>query len=127
VEDKLLTRARRRGLTTWTAWRNSLAPRLVWALTVAVLLTACAGTETSPARSGRVVTSQYNGWTIRITPTLTDRWRARVQVWPPEVTPETHGGINPYFAESAATESAIVQAATASARRYIDASRGSSR
>jgi hypothetical protein len=127
VEDKLLTMTRRRRLTKWTAWRNSLAPRLVWAVTVAVLLTACAEVTTSPARSGRVVTTQYNGWTIRISPTLTDRWRARVQVWPPEVTPETHGGINPYFAESAATETAIVQAATASARRYIDASRGPSR
>jgi hypothetical protein len=110
------------------AWRNWLILRLTWAVTAAVLVSACASGTTSTARAGRVVTSQYNGWTIRISPTLTDdRWRARVQVWPPEVKPETHGGINPYFAESATTESAIVQAATASARRYIDASRGSDR
>jgi hypothetical protein len=108
------------------AWRRWLIPRLAWAVTAAVLISACAS-GTSPARTGRVVTSQYNGWTIRISPMLTDRWRARVQVWPPEVTPETHGGINPYFSESAATESAIVQAATESARRYVDASRGPSR
>src|SRR5262245_36761980 len=85
-------------------------------LAVVVLgLTMC--TTTTTARSGRVVISQYGGWTIRVSPSLTDRWRARVQVWPPEIDPKNHGGINVHFTESASSESAIVSAATASARR----------
>jgi hypothetical protein len=103
------------------SWKSSTA-RLVCAAIVVTLLTACTTTGPS-ARTGRVVMSQHNGWAIRITPSLSDRWRARVQVWPPEVRPETHGGISVNFTESASTENAIVQAATASARRYIDASR----
>jgi hypothetical protein len=98
--------------------RNGLA----WLTIAIVAVPAC--TSTAPAaRSGRAVTSQYKGWTIRATPSsLGNQWRARVQVWPPDVRPENHGGINLSFAESAASESAIVQAATAAARRYIDAS-----
>jgi hypothetical protein len=107
----------RRRRTIRPAWWHPAA-----IVAVIVLLAACS-TTTPSARSGRVVTSQYNNWTMRISPSLTDRWRARVQVWPPEVRPETHGGINLYFTESAATESAIVQAASTLARRYIDASR----
>jgi hypothetical protein len=94
---------------------------LCW-VTAVVVLVACTSTTPEP-RSGRVVTSQHNGWSIRVAPSLTDRWRARVRVWPPNVSPQTHGGINLHFAETAATESAIVQSATAAARRYIEASR----
>jgi hypothetical protein len=91
-------------------------------LAVAVLaLTTCTSTPT--ARTGRVVMSQHEGWTIRVAPALTDRWRARVQVWPPDVNPQTHGGINLHFVESATDEKAIVQSGIASARRYIDATR----
>jgi hypothetical protein len=70
------------------------------------------------------VTSQYKGWTIGITPSSSGpaTWRARLQVWPPEVSPRSHGGIGVGFTESASTENAIVQAALASARRYIDGS-----
>ena len=108
--------------------RRRMTPAAWWypvaaVAAVVLLIAACSTTTTPAARSGRVVTSQYNSWTMRISPSLTDRWRARVQVWPPEVRPETHGGINLYFTESASTESAIVQAATAFGRRYIDASR----
>jgi hypothetical protein len=46
-----------------------------------------------------------------------------VQVWPPDINPQTHGGINLHFAESAPSESAIVQSAIASAHRYIEATR----
>jgi hypothetical protein len=112
----------RPGRVTAAAGWKSIVPRLVCVAIAAALLTTCA-TSAPTSRSGRVVMSQYNRWTIRIAPSMTDRWRARVQVWPPEVTPETNGGINLHFTESASTETAIVQAATAKARSYIDASR----
>lgn len=115
------TKIRSGGAMKAAAW-SALAARFVCAVVAAALLAACASTP-PPARSGRVVMSQHQRWTIRIVPTMTDRWRARVQVWPPEVSPQTSGGINLHFTESASTESAVVQAATASARRYIDASR----
>jgi len=102
-------------------WNLLAATFLCW-VTAVVVLAACASTTPEP-RSGRVVMSQHNGWSIRIAPSLTDRWRARVRVWPPDVSPQTHGGINLHFAETAATESAIVRSATAAARRYIEASR----
>ena len=102
-------------------WTLIGAAFLCWVAAI-VVLTACTST-TPQARTGRVVMSQHNGWTIRITPSFTDRWRARLQVWPPDVPPETHGGITLHFAEVAANESAIVHSAIASARRYIEASR----
>lgn len=102
-------------------WSQITAALLCW-VTAVVVLAACTSTTPEP-RSGRVVTSQHNGWSIRVAPSLTDRWRARVRVWPPDVSPQTHGGINLHFAETAATESAIVQSAIAAARRYIEASR----
>jgi hypothetical protein len=67
--------------------------------------------------------SQHNGWTIRVSPSLTDRWRARVQVWPPDVNPQAHGGINLRFDESATDEKSIVQSAIAAAVGYIEANR----
>jgi hypothetical protein len=103
------------------AWSLRAATILCW-VTAVVVLAACTSTTPEP-RSGRVVTSQHNGWSIRVAPSLTDRWRARVRVWPPDVSPQTHGGINLHFTGTAATESAIVQSATAAARRYIEASR----
>lgn len=89
---------------------------------MAVLLSGCGGV-TTPRPAERSVMSEYKAWTIRVTPSSAgNRWRARVHVWPPEVRPESHGGINLSFVESAASESAIVQAALGTARRYIDAS-----
>ena len=94
----------------------------VTSLVVAILLMAACSSAPPVARSGKIVTSQHRAWTIRVVPSsLGNQWRARVQVWPPDVRPENHGGINLSFGESAASESAIVQAATAAARRYIDA------
>jgi len=108
--------ARARGLV------QLMVGRLTCVALAAVVLVAC--TSTPPdVRSGRVVLSQYNGWTIRVTPSFLDRWRARVQVWPPDVNPETHGGIRLHFTDSAADEPAVVQSAIAAARRYIDGSR----
>jgi hypothetical protein len=92
-------------------------------LAVGILLLVACSSAPPVARSGNVVTSQYKAWQIRVVPSsLGNQWRARVHVWPPDVRPENHGGINLSFVESAASESAIVQAATAAARRYIDAS-----
>lgn len=89
----------------------------------AVVLAGCAGT-TSRTEGGRVVMTEHGGWAIRITPSSIDnRWRARVEVWPPDRSPATHGGINVRFIDSAPDEKAIVQSATAAARSYIDASR----
>jgi hypothetical protein len=95
----------------------------VTSLLVATLLMAACSSAPPVTRSGKSVTSQHKAWTIRVVPSsLGNQWRARVHVWPPDVRPENHGGINLSFAESAASESAIVQAATAAAHRYIDAS-----
>jgi hypothetical protein len=43
-------------------------------------------------------------------------------VWPPEVHPETHPGIAVSFSGASSDRRAVEQAATAVARRYIDAS-----
>jgi hypothetical protein len=94
-------------------------------LVVAAVLAGC-GSTTLQAQSGRVVMSEHSGWTIRVSPSFTDngdRWRARVEVWPPDRSHTTHSGINVRFTDSAADEKTIVQSALASARRYIDASR----
>jgi hypothetical protein len=89
---------------------------------IAILLNGCGGV-TSPRPAARSVVTEYKAWTIRVTPSsVGNQFRARVHVWPPEVSPERHGGINLSFGESAASEPAIVQAALGAARRYIDAS-----
>jgi len=67
--------------------------------------------------------SQYKGWIISVAPSrLENLWRAQVRVWPPEVRPETHGGIDVSFSGAAGGRSAVEQAATAAAQQYIDAS-----
>jgi hypothetical protein len=88
-----------------------------------VVLSGC-GSTTSQARAGRVVMSHYNGWAIGVTPSFTPSgtWRARVQTWPQDVSPQSHGGIALRFTESASSESAIVTSAITFARAYIDAS-----
>jgi hypothetical protein len=101
--------------------RDSLVRRVL-SLAIAVLVLAAACTTTQ-ARGGRVVMSQHNGWTIRVSPSLTDRWRARVQVWPPDINPQAHGGINLRFDGSATDEKSIVQSAIAAALSYIEANR----
>lgn len=90
-----------------------------------MVLAGCAST-TPRVEVGRVLMSGYQGWTIRVTPLFTEydrRWRARVEVWPPDRRYETHPGISLRLNDSAPDEKAIVQFALASARRYIDASR----
>src|SRR5262249_12194335 len=69
------------------------------------------------------VMSEYKGWTIAVTPSrISDLWRARVRVWPPEVRPETHSSIDVGFSGAAVDRSAVEQAATATGQRYITAS-----
>jgi hypothetical protein len=92
-------------------------------------LAACGSTRPAPV-TGRPVMSQHQEWTIRITPWSTEpgkRLRARVEVWPPDRSPQTHSGILVHFTESRPDEPAIVKAALESARRYIDASRSDAR
>jgi hypothetical protein len=78
-----------------------------------------------PAEQPPVI-SQYKGWIISVMPSVVqsspDLWRARVRVWPPEIRPETHPGIDVLFSGAAADRGAIEQAATAAAHRYIEAS-----
>lgn len=97
--------------------------RFVSLILAVVVLGGC-GSTTSQGRVSRVVMSQYNGWTIGVTPSLTHSgaWRARVQAWPRDVNPQSHGGIALHFTESASSESAIVTSAITFARVYIDAS-----
>jgi hypothetical protein len=92
---------------------------------VAILALVLAACSSAPPR--RVyqppVSSQYKDWTIRVTPSrLEDLWRADVRVWPPEIRPEAHPGISVSFNGTAADRSAVEQAATAAAQRYIDSS-----
>jgi hypothetical protein len=98
-------------------------------LLTVVALAACGTTRPAPV-TGRPVMSQHHEWTIRITPWSTGPGkavRARVEVWPPDRSPQMHSGIQVHFTESRPDEPAIVQAALASARRYIDASRSEHR
>src|SRR5215831_11924073 len=105
--------------------RDSMAammlPRLCGVLMVAFVV----GCSSAPPRGldEAPVVSEYKGWTIAVTPSrIEDLWRARVRVWPPEVHPETHPGINVRFSGALTNRKAAQEAATAVARQYIDAS-----
>jgi len=78
-------------------------------------------------RQGATVVAEYNGWTMRITPSAAAAagavWRAGLEVWPPDRSSETQSGIQVRFTEVAADERSIVETALQSGRRYIDASR----
>ena len=94
-------------------------------LILAIVALGGCGSVPSQARETPMVMSQYKGWTIGITPSQTgsQSWRARVQAWPGVVNPQNHGGVALHFAQSASSESAIVESAIRVAREYIDASR----
>jgi hypothetical protein len=97
-------------------------------LILAVIVLGGCGSSAVERREGRMVMTQYNGWTMRITPSAasaSDReiWRARVDVWPPDRDPGTYGGIRIGFSDVAPDEKSIVESAIRSARSYIDASR----
>jgi hypothetical protein len=99
--------------------------RLTCLALAAVVLASCAS-ATPQSEPVRVVMSEHQGWTIRVTPSPTRtgrRWRARVEVWPPDRHHERYSGIRLHFTESASQQSAVVQSAITEARRYIDASR----
>ena len=93
-------------------------------VTFAVLLTGCGSAATSRSQVEPPKISQYKGWTIAATPARVDtnQWRARVRVWPPEVRPSVHPGINLTVNETLADRQGAEEAATAAARRYIDGS-----
>jgi len=91
------------------------------ALTLA--LAGCSSGAPPRAEVQPPVMSQYKGWVISETPSrLGDLWRAEVRVWPPEVRPEGHPGISVSFSGASTDRRAVEEAATAAARRYIDAS-----
>src|SRR5262245_54479443 len=69
--------------------------------------------------------SNYKGLTITVPPSRPEDGDVspdRGPVWPPEVRPEGHPGINVRFSNEATNRSAVEQAAAAAAREYIDAS-----
>jgi len=105
-----------------------MLPRLCGVLLCGVLMMAVvAGCSMAPPpwHDESPVVSNYKGWTIAVTPSRLedeDLWRARVRVWPPEVRPEGHPGINVRFSDESANRKAVEQAAAATAREYIDAS-----
>src|SRR5262249_24814844 len=71
----------------------------------------------------RPVTSEYKGCAISLTPShQAELWRATVVIWPPEVPPETHPGINLRFSAASTNRKAVEEAAFATARQYIDGS-----
>jgi|SRR5262245_23047530 len=91
---------------------------------IAVLTIVLAACSSAPRRSADQppITSTYKGWTITVTPSqIDDFWRARIRVWPPEVQPEAHPGINVRFSGTSTNRQAVEQAATAVARQYVDA------
>jgi len=97
-----------------------MLPLLCGVLMVAIVA-GCG--SSAPPRALDPVMSEYKGWIIAVTPSrIQDLWRARVRVWPPEVRPETHSGINVRFSGASTNRNAVEQAATAVARQYIDAS-----
>jgi hypothetical protein len=91
---------------------------------IALLLHGCGSATTPRPEAERAAISQYKGWTIAVTPARidTNQWRARVRVWPPEVRPGLHPGINLSASEPAADRDRAEKAGIAAARRYIDAS-----
>jgi len=94
------------------------------AIVVAVAVGGCGSVKPRSADQ-RPVVSQYKGWSISVISSFAEsanRWRARVDVWPPDRRPDTHSGIRLRFDETAADRVAIEKAATAAARQYIDAS-----
>jgi hypothetical protein len=96
----------------------------------ATVATAGCGTRTFRATSPRVVASEYQGWTIRVVPTLesnhSNSWRAAVRVWPPDRPADTFPGINVHYSAIEADEATVVRGATDAAKRYIDASQSQS-
>jgi hypothetical protein len=102
-----------------------IARATVTLLCVAALLYACSSATPRPVDQAPAI-SDYKGWRIRVTPSVfygsPNLWRARVRVWPREVRPETHPGIDVGFSGTATERTAVEQAASAAARRYIDAS-----
>lgn len=109
-------------------WRtrvsNMATTVLCAALLVAVAVGGC-GSVRPRSSEQRPVMSQYNGWSISVTPWFADtanRWGAQVDVWPPDRRPDTHSGIRVRFDQMAADRIAIEKMATAAARQYIDAS-----
>src|SRR5262249_45353460 len=71
----------------------------------------------------RPAPSADKGWAISVTPShQAELWRATVVIWPPEVPPETHPGINLRFSAASTNRKAVEEAALATARQYIDGS-----
>jgi hypothetical protein len=98
--------------------------RLMPLMLAIVILAGCGGAASKP-QPARVVMAVHKGWNIRITPAFShaeNRWRAGVDVWPPDRNPERYPGIRVHFADTDQDQKVVVQAATEYARRYIDAS-----
>ena len=65
---------------------------------------------------------EHRGWTIRVAPQRKDEtWTAVVEVWPPDLSHQTHTGLVVPFTRSADDQAEILDSAMAAARSYIDA------
>ena len=97
---------------------------LAWTALIAIGLVGCGGGARPQIESSPPVVSEYKGWRTSVTPSRVDtnRWRARVRVWPPEVRPDNHPGISLSVTETATDRRAAEQIGAAAARRYIEAS-----
>ena len=65
----------------------------------------------------------HRDWTIRVNPRqdADHRWRALVEVWPPDRGPRMHNATVVLFARSAEDEQSVVVLGLAAARDYIAA------
>jgi len=93
------------------------------AITLVVMLLAACSRDSLPTQVERPVMSEHKGWHVSVTPSFNrtaERWRARVEVWPPERRPGVHPGVRVHFDGSSSDRRAIEEAGTAAARRYID-------
>src|SRR5262249_56768630 len=94
----------------------------IFVIALIIFLPACSSARSRPMGQAPIM-SQYKGWSIGVTPSrIEDYWRARVRVWPPEVHPATHPGIDISFSGASSDRRVVEDAATVAARRYIDAS-----
>src|SRR5215470_5480249 len=102
-------RSERRGAVPAVSGNVTGRATAVVLLCVTALLYGCSSATPRPVHQAPA-TSDYKGWRIRVTPSVRygspNLWRARVRVWPPEVRPETHPGIDVGFSGTATERTA---------------------
>jgi hypothetical protein len=66
--------------------------------------------------------SDHRGWRISITPwqDANGQWGARIEVWEPGKTPQTHGSVPIRFPRKAASESEVITLARQHAEKWVE-------